>query len=97
MTARELRELGSKWQEKLNLTRYSLDIRFDKRMRAKDGLVIWNEDNPSISVKIKGSIEPSNIEETVIHELLHPLFQVEGHDPLYEGAFNIIARALVNK
>ena len=94
MTNAELLELARHWQTRLELSKYNLSVKFDARLK-DDGRVEWNEENPSITIRIRRGLDDQAVTETLLHELMHPLFQVDRHCKDHEGAFNVISRLLV--
>lgn len=104
MTLATLRRLTKLWQKRLKLQDWKLDVRFAADMAdTSAGECWWHPDNRTAEIHIlPPHIIEDDIEETLVHELLHVLY--EGHawnteDSLsvhQERAHNQAAAALVS-
>lgn len=64
------------------------------------GIATWDIENQHLSVIIAPHLALADVEETVVHELLHCRFEghkptCNKHDPHYEQGLNKVAAALV--
>lgn len=108
MTTKELKQLFNYWVDKLELSppvwrNSSIAFAKDADLENNLGQINWNIDHSAFSVQIANEKshkrDDSDIEETLIHELLH--LRIEGHkeldatrDPHLEKAINILASIL---
>lgn len=111
MTPKQLRKCCSEWQAKLRLSEWDVQVRFVpvREMPSQHhlGMVQWHldEKHANISLVKPGQesteiMRPYNVEETLVHELLHLLLApIDVEDGLastaLEFSINAIAGALV--
>lgn len=105
MTTATLKRLMKLWQKRLKLQDWVVDVRFSSDMDSDSsaGECSWHPDNRTATIHIlPPNIIIDDIEETLVHELLHILY--EGHtwysddarSVHQERALNQTAAALVN-
>ncbi|MEH2384914.1 MAG: hypothetical protein V7K14_03785 [Nostoc sp.] len=98
------------WQRTLKLSDWDISVKLVPHREMTDaiGHVRWDADEKSADIRLitpedyqSGVLRPYNIEETLVHELLHLHFVTfdmsdEPKRLAIEQAINAIARALVN-
>lgn len=107
MTLKRLRTLAKKWIVALRLTDWEIDFELVANTEDLDecaGTCVWQPEYKTAMIKIAGDQPPGEIEETLIHELLHvvleghkPLTQTYKYDAMYERGLNVISEALAAK
>jgi len=104
MTLPQMRNRIPFWQQALKLQDWTITIRWATAKESVEcmGLNYFSVEEQESVVAISRKCSPSEREETVVHELLHLLF--DGHtpvdpdkyDPLHERALNQTAKALMS-
>lgn len=103
MTIRKLRQRLAYWQEVLKLTEWTITVKFGTPEEMMDESGHRCHGLNFISVEELSSqifLDRGDGEETLIHELLHVVFdghrpQDEPYDPLHERAINRTAAAFM--
>lgn len=109
MSKKELDALVTHWQGLMHLGHWDINVAFQsgEDMGGKDAAVTAQAeyDHVVMSVRQPTDEQPVDIEESVVHELLHVL--LEGHknlatssvddsyDPMYERGLNVLSTLLV--
>lgn len=110
MNLENLQQILLEWQRILKLLDWDISVKVVPHREAEEawGNVRWNLDEKFADIKLldpadqSGGMRPYNVEETLVHELLHlhfaPFDATTGtHEQRFqEQAINAIARALVN-
>lgn len=107
MTLKRLRTLAKKWIVALRLTDWEIDFKLvpnTEELGKCAGTCVWQTEYKTATIEIAGDQPPGEIEETLIHELLHlaleghkPLTQKYKYDAMYERGLNVISEALAAK
>lgn len=104
MTLRELRKCAARWQEALNLREWKIRVDWGTGDESPEsgpvvGCCQWNAEELQAKIHItRGSVSQ---EETLVHEMLHIVYQghleavPEEYDVHLERALNRTAAALV--
>lgn len=91
MTLLDLQEHLAYWQERLNLREWTITARWD---RCKEqGWCVWSSEELTAEVGIARHGRAK--EETLIHELLHLVF--EGHGPIHARTYNHHLERAINR
>lgn len=83
-------------QKRMRLTEWDIKVEFDESLEDDntDGCISWQTDYKQATLKLNPYRTDHNQKQTVIHELLHLLFQghgdYEGRDPMFEFALNTL-------
>ena len=107
MTLKRLRTLAKKWIVALRLTDWDIDFKLvpdTEELGKCAGTCVWQTEYKTATIEIAGDQPPGEIEETLIHELLHlaleghkPLTQNYKYDAMYERGLNVISEAMAAK
>lgn len=107
MTLKQCQAYVADYQERFKLGRWEIETRWATTKECNDngvelcGFITWSKqiEYPSALIRLNKQFCQGDIEQTIIHELLHLL--LEGHktkqrkyDPHYECALNILSRNL---
>lgn len=104
LTKAKIAALINKWKKKLRLQNW--DIKFvlvdAEGLNGCAGTLEWQTEYHSATMHLARELERPDMEETIIHELLHLL--LEGHKnpvhrdvPLYESGLNTLSSLLIKK
>jgi len=102
MNIRKLRKVAEFWIDIFNLREWKIEIRWGtkKEMRDAVGLNYYSVEELKSEILIAKDQTDAELESTLIHELLHLIF--DGHklpddnyDPLHERALNRTAESFV--
>lgn len=104
MSDEDLKHICREWQSRLGLAHWRIDVRTVRGVEIDDacGQVDFKPDKECALIRIKSPDDyhgyyPQDIEQTIVHELLHIVFDtVSGVDGIfYEQAIDRTARAFV--
>lgn len=100
MTIRQIRRLLPFWQDVLNLREWKITIRYGTAEEMSDNVGLNYISVEELESLILLSRHQEDVEETLVHELLHLVY--DGHKPqdwrydaMHERALNRTAKALV--
>jgi hypothetical protein len=113
MTQSQLERLGKKWIRLLKLQppaweEITFEFRDHEELEKNAGMCLWQTEYRTAAIYIADpesydeTHEAPDIEETLVHELLHLLLEgysseKRNYDPNYERGLDIIAQNLVKK
>lgn len=103
MTLLQMRKCVPFWLEILNLREWTIKLRWATKAEGKEcqGLNYFSVEELKSTVVIDRKVKPADREETLVHELLHLVFDghevvdTDKYDPLHERALNRTASALM--
>lgn len=87
-------------QRRLKLIEWDIKVEFDEGLDEDDtdGCISWQTDYKQATLKLNPLRKEQSQRETIVHELLHLLFQghtdYSGRDPLFEFALNTLCVVL---
>lgn len=101
----QINTLVRRWQKKLGLADWKITVVLASTADEIDGCagtILWETEYHSATMTLAAELSRADLEETVIHELLHLLF--EGHksatsryDAMYERGLNTLSAILAKK
>lgn len=105
LTKAQINALIKKWQTKLRLQNWNIKLTLADTvddLKGNAGMMDWQTEYHSATIYLVRELPRRDMEETVIHELLHLL--LEGHKnpvckdlPLYESGLNTLSALLLKR
>jgi hypothetical protein len=105
MNGTELRNLCTEWQNRLGLAHWRIDIRFGRRDEFENGVianVTQQVEFERAVIKILESYQHSSlfsqdIEQSIVHELLHIVFATLDPEDGYYGVQKVLSEQVINR
>lgn len=107
MTKPRLKSVCKRWLTALRLNEWEVDLEFvpdAEALEGCDGTAEWQTEYKHVLIKLAADQTDEELEETLVHELLHVLLEahkphprVQKYDALYERGLNVLSDLLTSR